>query len=1678
MSKLRSDELVNMEGDGAPSFPQGATSIEPTTDNQVATKLYVDSALSAAAGNAVSSTAPTNPAIGSFWTDTSVSPSLLKTWNGSMWIEFAGTAAAAVGVVVSLPSLSATNLEYAPATITAAAAQVSNATLYITKWYKDDVEIPGATGSTYVATEPGVYRYEERWADNAGNILTPSLNKTLQVLAIATPSITSPVVDTGVPDFVYTAASSAIANINTVDALSNEDAFSVYLQSSTSNQPLNIDNGLDFATHGGLIWLKSRNGSGIYNSNVFIDTERGADIALFSNSTNANSVLTGAPYSSSFDSDGFTWGSEDNFHPSGRNYASWSFLQSPGFFDVVTYTGSGVTRTVPHNLGSAPGMIIIKGSNISGTNWAVYHKELDVNDVAFLNYTSQASEDVSNRFAGVHPTSTEFTVGTSQDTNYTGSEYVAYVFADNPSNEIKCGTFSNNTGNWGTPASEDATVDCGFEPQFVIAKLATAGSTTQAGGWYVMDSTRGWGSGMYNQSIQTNETNAETADTNFNFTPTSTGFIVTYSSPGDHIYLAIGSPKISVSNTQLTLTDTTVSKVSDGSLIGGTTIDEVLTVGETVQADTAVSGTVSVPVFEATTYTGNFPNTGGGETQKITTGIDNTGKALIWQKCRTQNGSYAFNHQLTDTLRGAGKTLITNNSWTEKNERAATEFFNDGFTAGDYAITNMVGNDFVAWNFRAAPGFFDIVAYDGDGVAGRALNHQLGSVPGCVIIKSLSQSTDWFVWHKENKNPGEVYSQSYLKLNTTDDTQRANWIFYSGQGTLSSTQFGGLGPYDGSNQLGEQYIAYLFADTPGVIKCGTYTGTGSFQTIDTGFKPEFVITKSRSHSSDWYLMDSENSGQALYTNSNNGQQTVPIGYVNNGFTVDGRNLALNEIGYEYIYLAIAENAEVDITSDIRASGTISASSGNTITLSDVSGTWSTGMKIQGTDSDNVDNPDLIDASAVTFTSSEPATTSGTVSAWDHAEWNLSHDSAFSGVVHQKAVPLTATGTQTGPDDFTIQPGTEYFVRTKYASFLPTGQSDWSAVTRFLTKASVYADDVFSTYLYEGTGDGSAQTITNGIDLSGEGGLVWSKKRNASNFHVLSDTERGVHKYLKSDGTDAEISNSGYITQFNSDGYAIGGGGNINYDDMVSWTFRKAPGFFDVQTWTGDGTSFRQIAHDLGSEPGMILVKCTSDQQEWVVWHRSAGQYEGRLNETAPFQWEYITGASSTDFTITHAGTATNQSGRTYVAYIFAHDDQSFGTNGDESIIKCGSFSYTGGTPLEVNLGWEAQWVLVKRTDGVDSWFLADTMRGMIDGDGAYLQPNTANAEGPYGIAGATSTGFIFDPGTQIFSTGSFIYMAIRRPHKPPTAATEVFKPVSRSGTASNTSMTGVGFAPDTHFSKILSNGNTYQNLWFDKLMGPGTYIKPATTAAENTSSNIQLSFDQDGVTFGNGNNANGSGLDYINYFFKRAPGFFDVVAYTGDGTINRTIPHNLGVVPELVIAKRRSSSGDWWVGAADILGSGKFMYLSRDNAKTPNIGTYGVFGTHTATTIGLETAQNNDTNHNNSTYVTYLFATLDGISKVGSYTGTGSNIDVDCGFAAGARFVLIKRTDSTGDWYVWDTERGIGTGNDPYSLLNTTDAEVTSTDYIDPLNAGFTVTSSAPTAINASGGEYLFLAIA
>ena len=105
----------------------------------------------------------------------------------------------------------------------------------------------------------------------------------------------------------------------------------------------------------------------------------------------------------------------------------------------------------------------------------------------------------------------------------------------------------------------------------------------------------------------------------------------------------------------------------------------------------------------------------------------------------------------------------------------------------------------------------------------------------------------------------------------------------------------------------------------------------------------------------------------------------------------------------------------------------------------------------------------------------------------------------------------------------------------------------------------YVDDIFSTFLYTGTG--SAKTINNGIDLSGEGGMVWSKARNETYAHLLQDTVRGTSKVLFSNSTNAEATRSDLITSFNNNGYTAGADafyGSLNHGSgsiHSGWTFR-------------------------------------------------------------------------------------------------------------------------------------------------------------------------------------------------------------------------------------------------------------------------------------------------------------------------------------------------------------------------------------------------------------------------------------------------------------------------------------------------------------------------------------------
>ena len=114
--------------------------------------------------------------------------------------------------------------------------------------------------------------------------------------------------------------------------------------------------------------------------------------------------------------------------------------------------------------------------------------------------------------------------------------------------------------------------------------------------------------------------------------------------------------------------------------------------------------------------------------------------------------------------------------------------------------------------------------------------------------------------------------------------------------------------------------------------------------------------------------------------------------------------------------------------------------------------------------------------------------------------------------------------------------------------------------------------------------------------------------------------------------------------------------------------------------------------------------------------------------------------------------------------------------------------------------------------------------------------------------------------------------------------------------------------------------------------------------------------------------------------------------------------------------------------------------------------------------------------YSSTPYVAYLFASCPGVSKIGSYTGTGATLTINCGFTGGARYVLIKRTDTTSDWFVWDTARGMVAGTDPYLLADSIAAQVNANNVY-TTGVGFQIVGTGA-GINASGGTYIYLAIA
>jgi hypothetical protein len=641
----------------------------------------------------------------------------------------------------------------------------------------------------------------------------------------------------------------------------------------------------------------------------------------------------------------------------------------------------------------------------------------------------------------------------------------------------------------------------------------------------------------------------------------------------------------------------------------------------------------------------------------------------------------------------------------------------------------------------------------------------------------------------------------------------------------------------------------------------------------------------------------------------------------------------------------------------------------------------------------------------------------------------------------------------------------------------------------------YIEECFSCFLY--TGNSSSQTITNGIDLSTKGGLVWIKDRTTAQSHNLFDTARGPYRHLESNGTNGSLFDGQRLSSFTTSGFSVESRGvvNLSGSNFASWTFRKQPKFFDVVTYTGDGTGgSRQVAHNLGSTPGCVFIKRTDASGDWMGFHRGTGATNSAIAElslnltTAPvsgaaFSQSLVTSTYfvAGDIQSADGGVSANASGATYVAYLFAHDAGGFGLTGTDNVISCGSYTGSNTVQTSVNLGYEPQFVLIKNTTtSGNNWSVFDNIRGVTTGGvDAQLIPNLGNAElNTTDWLSFTSTGFQLIPlnnGTVNRDANNYIYIAIRRgPMKVPTTGTSVFGLSARTGTGANATVTG-GQTDDAVLVK--NRGSAVASLFSSRLTGTG-YLVTSSTAAEVAAGTTILQANpwdvMDGVKVGTTSTiTNASGSTFINYLFRRAPSFHDVVCYTGTGSA-RTVSHNLGVAPEMMIVKNRSITSDWRAYSANLGATQNLKPNTTDAATSSTLIWNDTTPTSSVFSVGTSAGVNGSGNN----HVAYLFATCAGVLKVGSYTGNGTSQTINCGFTSGARFVMIKASSTTGDWMVSDSARGIVSGSDPYLELNNTNAEVTGEDWLDTDNTGFVVNEVSGSNANTNGVTYIFLAIA
>ena len=663
-------------------------------------------------------------------------------------------------------------------------------------------------------------------------------------------------------------------------------------------------------------------------------------------------------------------------------------------------------------------------------------------------------------------------------------------------------------------------------------------------------------------------------------------------------------------------------------------------------------------------------------------------------------------------------------------------------------------------------------------------------------------------------------------------------------------------------------------------------------------------------------------------------------------------------------------------------------------------------------------------------------------------------------------------------------GAEYGSSTTFNNTAPTS-------THFTLGSNDDTNESGETYVaYLFAGGESTNALARSVDFDGSDWLTTS----SSTDYGFGTGDFTIESWVKLDTYNAALT---AILSFTDDknNIDINASGGLSYYDG---TLHNVGNVIPLGQWTHiayskEGTNLRIFVNGILLKTITTSVDVGTSARQAVIGSRFNGNQntlDGSLSNyrivkgtavyTSSFRppTEPLTSISGTSLlccnnsSVTGATTGTvTSSGDPTASTDSPFDDPAgfvFGENEDQGVIKCGTYTTDSNEDATINLGWEPQWVLAKRVNNstAGDWFIIDSMRGFMNaqdieannGGSRYLEPNTTDAEDNTSRMGLTSTGFYAD---QYGANRSYIYVAIRRSDgycgKPIELGSDCFQMDTGSNSSTIPNFDS-GFPVD--FALMRRPGISADWYTGARLTG-GKYLKPNTTATEGTESDWV--FDSNTGWCINYNS------DHQSWMWKRHAGF-DVVTYSGNGS-TKTANHSLGRVPEMIWIKARNDAQNWLAYHKGLNGGttpwNYHILLNSSGAE----GAYSFINQPTTTTFTVTSGWQ----ASNKNYIAMLFASVDGISKVGYYTGDGTTSHtITTGFTT--RFLIIKKVNGANSWFVRDSLRGLGSGNDPYLQLENSNAEGgTSTDYMDVSSTGFTIKQTF-SSINASGDKYIYYA--